>query len=173
MYESALFDQVENGFFRYSTTIDWSVPHYEKMLDEAYTQLPESVFEKHRFEIPKVVGHLQGNRTIISNFNQIASHLRRPVAHLLKYLLKELATPGAIRNGQLIVGTKIPASRFNEKIKKYAKKPILVATIGSKYTNLRREELEKANIITFAYPSVAARAVKALADYAEFIRIHG
>ena len=27
-----LFDDVEGGFFRYSTTRDWSIPHYEKML---------------------------------------------------------------------------------------------------------------------------------------------
>jgi hypothetical protein len=31
--ESALWDPVEEGFFRYSVTADWSEPHYEKMLD--------------------------------------------------------------------------------------------------------------------------------------------
>lgn len=30
--EGAMYDQVEGGFFRYSTTDDWSRPHYEKML---------------------------------------------------------------------------------------------------------------------------------------------
>lgn len=113
---------------------------YEEMLDAAYEQLPESVFEKHRFEIPNVVGHLQGNRTIISNFNQIASHLRRPPAHLLKYLLKELATPGTMRNGQLIVGTKIPASRFNEKIKKYVEEFVLCSDCGKPDTRIEVEK---------------------------------
>ena len=28
------YDHVEGGFFRYSTTQDWSVPHFEKMLDD-------------------------------------------------------------------------------------------------------------------------------------------
>ncbi len=28
------YDHVEGGFFRYSTTQDWSVPHYEKMLED-------------------------------------------------------------------------------------------------------------------------------------------
>jgi uncharacterized protein YyaL (SSP411 family) len=28
------YDQVEGGFFRYSTTEDWSVPHFEKMLED-------------------------------------------------------------------------------------------------------------------------------------------
>ena len=67
---------------------------YSKMLVEARKALPEVVFIKERFEIPKAVGHIQGNRTIISNFLQIASYLRREVNHPLKYVLKELATPG-------------------------------------------------------------------------------
>ncbi|MDQ6771624.1 MAG: DUF255 domain-containing protein [Candidatus Dormibacteraeota bacterium] len=28
------YDRVEDGFFRYSTTQDWSVPHFEKMLED-------------------------------------------------------------------------------------------------------------------------------------------
>ena len=56
---------------------------YEDLLKKARKELPESVFEKERFEIPNVRGHVQGNRTIISNFAQIAATLRRPVEHLL------------------------------------------------------------------------------------------
>jgi uncharacterized protein YyaL (SSP411 family) len=29
-----LYDRVEGGFFRYSTTADWSIPHYEKMVGD-------------------------------------------------------------------------------------------------------------------------------------------
>ncbi|WP_156945169.1 DUF255 domain-containing protein, partial [Arthrobacter sp. I3] len=32
MSRSALFDQLDGGFARYSVTADWSVPHFEKML---------------------------------------------------------------------------------------------------------------------------------------------
>jgi hypothetical protein len=32
MGRGGVYDKVEDGFFRYSTTPDWSVPHYEKML---------------------------------------------------------------------------------------------------------------------------------------------
>jgi uncharacterized protein YyaL (SSP411 family) len=34
MYSGGIFDPVEGGFFRYSTTRDWSIPHYEKMLED-------------------------------------------------------------------------------------------------------------------------------------------
>lgn len=33
MANSALFDPVQGGFFRYSTTPNWQIPHFEKMLD--------------------------------------------------------------------------------------------------------------------------------------------
>jgi uncharacterized protein YyaL (SSP411 family) len=34
MTEGKLYDQVAGGFFRYSTTSDWSAPHYEKMIGD-------------------------------------------------------------------------------------------------------------------------------------------
>jgi uncharacterized protein YyaL (SSP411 family) len=34
MASGGMYDHVEGGFFRYSTTQDWSVPHYEKMLED-------------------------------------------------------------------------------------------------------------------------------------------
>lgn len=39
MYRGGLFDRVEGGFFRYSTTEDWSIPHYEKMLGDNASQI--------------------------------------------------------------------------------------------------------------------------------------
>ena len=34
MLLGGIYDPVEGGFFRYSTTRDWSIPHYEKMLED-------------------------------------------------------------------------------------------------------------------------------------------
>jgi uncharacterized protein YyaL (SSP411 family) len=34
MAGGGMYDHVEGGFFRYSTTADWSVPHFEKMLED-------------------------------------------------------------------------------------------------------------------------------------------
>ena len=113
---------------------------YSKMLVEARKSLPEVVFIKERFEILKVVGHVQGNRTIISNFLQIASNLRREVSHLLKYVLKELATPGEIKkSGALILGTKVPASRINGKIRQYANEFVLCPECGKPDTQIVKE----------------------------------
>ena len=34
MSDGGIYDKEENGFFRYSTTKDWSTPHYEKMCED-------------------------------------------------------------------------------------------------------------------------------------------
>lgn len=34
MAEGGMYDHVEGGFFRYSTTPDWSIPHFEKMAED-------------------------------------------------------------------------------------------------------------------------------------------
>src|SRR3989338_2799113 len=114
---------------------------YKEMLENVRKNLPEVVFLKERFEIPKVLGHMQGNRTIISNFLQIASTLRRDVNHFLKYVLKELATPGEIKkSGALILGTKISASRINEKIRQYANEFVLCFECGKPDTKIEKED---------------------------------
>ena len=114
---------------------------YQKMLGEVRKGLPEIVFIKERFEIPKVLGHMQGNRTVISNFLQIASDLRRDADHFLKYVLKELATPGEIKkSGALILGTKVPASRINEKVRQFANEFVLCSECGKPDTALVKEE---------------------------------
>lgn len=114
--------------------------NYKQLLKEAQKNLPESVFEKQRFEIPKVRGHLQGNRTILSNFKQIAQILGRPPEHLLKFILKELAAPGALKPKGLLIGTKVPSTKINEKIKQYAHEYVLCRECGKPDTKIEKEE---------------------------------
>ena len=89
------------------------------MLKKVRKELPKISSKKERFEIPKVIGHIQGNRTIISNFNHIANALQRKPEHLLKYILKELATPGDLKSTGLLIGRKISSTMINGKIKQY------------------------------------------------------
>jgi translation initiation factor 2 subunit 2 len=115
------------------------VQDYQKLVEKAYKQLPETVEHEERFTIPKVRGHIQGNRTIISNFHQIATTLQRPAQHVLKYVLKELAAPGELKKNGVIFGSKMPASRINEKIEKYVEEFVLCKECRKPDTKLLRE----------------------------------
>ncbi|MFH0867786.1 MAG: translation initiation factor IF-2 subunit beta [Candidatus Woesearchaeota archaeon] len=113
---------------------------YKKLLEEVRKELPEHVFHKERFEMPKVIGHIQGNRTVISNFLQIASFLHREPENMLKYILRELATPGEIKkSGSVIIGTKVPASRINEKVRQYANSYVFCYECGKPDTKIEKE----------------------------------
>ena len=112
---------------------------YEKMLKIGRGNLPKTILKTERFEVPRVKGHIQGNKTIISNFHQIANTLRRKPEHLLKYILKELATPGDLKKNALIVGRKISASRLNEKIEQYVNLFVLCRECKKPDTKLEKE----------------------------------
>lgn len=113
---------------------------YEKILDEGLKNLPKGIKKTERFEIPKVKGHIEGNKTIIINFNQIVSVLRREPEHLLKFLLRELATPGGMEDNRLVLGRKISSSQINEKIEAYAKVFVLCKSCGKPDTNIHKED---------------------------------
>lgn len=112
---------------------------YAEMLSKAKTEVPQIQAGAERFVVPKAQGHIQGNKTIISNFLQIAQTLRRPVEHLLKYVLKELATPGEIAGTQLILGRKISSSIINEKIEKYVQSYVICKECTRPDTNMTKE----------------------------------
>lgn len=112
---------------------------YDKLLERAKKNLPEKSNFKERFEIPKVKGHIEGNKTIITNFQQIASTLRRDEKHMLKYLLRELAAPGNIDGQRLIIGRKINSAIINEKIEKYANEFVICQECGKPDTQTIKE----------------------------------
>jgi len=112
---------------------------YKELLLRGRRNLPESVLKKDRFVIPNIRGHIQGNKTVLSNFYQIADLLGREDEHFLKYILKELATPGEVKKPLLLLGRKISATRINEKIQEYANKYVICKECGKPETNLSKQ----------------------------------
>lgn len=113
---------------------------YKELLEKARKELPELSQSHDRFELPKVRGHIQGNKTVISNFPQIASSINRDVDHLLKFILKELATPGEMKNQILFIGRKVSAVMINDKIEKYVKEFVLCKECKKPDTKLIKED---------------------------------
>jgi translation initiation factor 2 subunit 2 len=113
---------------------------YDAMLERAKKLLPQDIEASDRFAIPKIKGHIEGNKTVVSNFFQIADTLGRKPEHLLKYVLKELATPGEIKKNLVIFGSKVSASRLNEKIQRYAEDFVICKECGRPDTKLLKED---------------------------------
>jgi translation initiation factor 2 subunit 2 len=112
---------------------------YKKLLDEAYTKV-KLVESGERFEIPKVKGLVEGNKTIITNFNQICSSLRRDSAHLLKFLTRELAALAVQDKDRLIFNRVLNSSFINQKIELYAKDFVICSECGKPDTEIIKQD---------------------------------
>jgi len=117
---------------------------YESMLERGKKKLPETTVSTERFVVPNVTGHLEGNKTVISNFLQIASILRRNPEHVLKYISRETAAKGEIKKQLLMFNTKLPSQKINEKIQQYVDEFVICKECGKPDTKLTKE-----GIVTF------------------------
>ena len=113
---------------------------YEQLLNEAYSKTKAIEHNGERFEIPKIEGHLEGTKTILTNIPTITSYLRRTQDHFVKYLLKELATSGTVKNNILILQRKINSQRINEKIEDYIKEFVICGQCGKPDTELLKDK---------------------------------
>ena len=114
--------------------------NYEKLLNEAYEKVKQVENNEERFEIPKIEGHFEGKKTVLVNFFQIASYLRRTPEHFQKFLLKELATSGQQEGERLILNNKIPSAKINAKIEQYVSEFVLCKECGKPDTELIKED---------------------------------
>lgn len=120
---------------------------YEKLIEEAYGKIKQSTKSGERFEIPKIEGHFQGKKTVLTNFFQIASHLRRNPLHFQKFLLKELAASGQKENDILVLNIKVPSSKINQKVKEYVDEFVLCRECKKPDTELVREPQSRVTFI--------------------------
>ena len=113
---------------------------YEKLLDEAYKKVKQIHASSDRFEIPEIRDTLEGKKTIIVNFMQIASYIRRTPEHFQKFLLKELASAGERKGERLILNVKVPQEKIKQKIEEYVKKFVLCKECKKPDTEITKED---------------------------------
>jgi translation initiation factor 2 subunit 2 len=92
---------------------------YSGLLDRAFSKLPTLSEEKSDFKIPEADSIIQGNKTLVRNFHQIADVARREAADIAKYLSKELAAPVSVDEQKITISTRVQGSVLNAKIRKY------------------------------------------------------
>ncbi len=114
--------------------------NYQNLLERAWKNLPEDVLKDGRFEIPEADVVVSGSRTLIRNFNEIATQLGRDPDHLMKFLLKELATSGEIMDNKAEFQGKFKTRIINSKIQQYTKDYVLCSECERPDTEIIKEE---------------------------------
>lgn len=113
---------------------------YEQMLEKLYSEVKPIKSTGERFEIPKVKGLIEGNKTIITNFAQLCDVIRRLKEHVAKYLFRELAAPGVIDGDRLILNRKLNSALINEKVESYVNEFVICPECKKPDTELKRED---------------------------------
>ena len=93
---------------------------YDSLLERAWKEIPESKEAVERFENPKADVLIEGNKTIVRNFDLVCSTLRRKPVEVAKFLFKEMAMPGSVQGARLILIGKSTVKLLNEKIAYYS-----------------------------------------------------
>jgi translation initiation factor 2 subunit 2 len=110
------------------------------MLKIAMEKIPKKTKTEGRFKIPEVVFEIQGNKTIIKNFQEFLSVFRRDAKHFSKFLFKELATPGYQHGNFLVLQRVISISILRKKIEDYVKEFVFCKQCNEPDTKLVRRD---------------------------------
>ncbi len=113
---------------------------YDEMLSRAKAKLPQTTGSEVLFSVPKADVWISGSRTEIRNFLDLCDVIDRKPEHMLKYLNRELATPGNMDGPRLILKGKIGPNQVNQRISDYVKEFVLCPACGRHETVLLKED---------------------------------
>lgn len=116
------------------------IPDYTTLLERAVAAFPEDTTKDIRFEVPKGQADIQGNRTFVPNFSEIASYLHREPGHLLKFLLKECGTAGNLDAHRAVFMGKITPMKLNHRVDKYVAEFVTCPECGKPDTKILKED---------------------------------
>jgi translation initiation factor 2 subunit 2 len=109
---------------------------YEELLERAYKSIPEKAVSGERFEIPKFDMFVEGNKTIIRNYQAVVEKLRRSSDLLTKFFSKELAVPISTDGGRMILHGKLMTDNVNRKLEEFTLKYVLCRECKKPDTNI-------------------------------------
>jgi len=112
---------------------------YEELLKRAMEKLPKGAEKRERFEVPKIVCEVSGNKIVLKNFGEILTILRREPSHLAKYLSKELATSVSVQGNILVFQGKVSREILQKKLDDYVKEFVYCKECGKPDTKLVKE----------------------------------
>lgn len=115
------------------------VDSYEVLLKKAYSHITGTSGDYERFNVPETRVYIEGKTTVLENFGDIASVLRREPDHLMKFLLGELGTAGKIDGPRAIFNGKFEWDLINNAIRKYTVDYVICSECGKPDTRLVKD----------------------------------
>lgn len=113
---------------------------YESLLQRGFSKIPEKAFKSSKYETPKADVTVIGSKTLVNNFKEITSRLNRAPNHVLKFMVRELATSGTVEDARASLNGKFSKEMIDELIVRYIKAYVLCSSCNKPDTKLVRED---------------------------------
>lgn len=112
---------------------------YEALLNKAYENITETSGDEGRFTVPQARVFIEGKTTVLENFSDIASVLRREQDHFMKFLLGELGTSGKIDGNRAVFNGKFEIDQIRTLVEKYTEDYVICSECGKPDTRLVKD----------------------------------
>lgn len=113
---------------------------YEALLERGLSKIPEKAIKSSKYETPQAETSVIGAKTVIYNFKEMAEKLNRNPNHMLKFMVRELATSGSLEDSRASLQGRFTKESLDELVVKYVKAYVLCASCNKPDTKLVREE---------------------------------
>ena len=111
--------------------------NYEDLLRRAQKSVSQVGVED-RFTLPTAELMIEGSKTIIKNFSDIADTLRRDQDHIFKFFLKALAVPGEIKGNRASFTGSFTQRQMDNRIREYARLFVICYSCGKPDTHIKK-----------------------------------
>jgi translation initiation factor 2 subunit 2 len=112
---------------------------YSELLERVLSSTPPQRPSR-RLEVPLVQSFNEGMKTMINNLDKIAQILMRDRDHLLKYMVKRLATSGSRVDEKIIQKGKFKKDQLNAVVEEYMKDYVFCPVCNQPDTALTKEK---------------------------------
>jgi len=114
--------------------------NYEALLTRLYSKLPPKRSMR-AYDLPVLQIEYVGTHTIVRNFAEACDRLRREPRIVMRFMLRELAMPGAVDDkGQLVIYRKVAPHTIQQLFTRFIETYVKCPTCGSYDTVLERRK---------------------------------
>ena len=112
---------------------------YRALLDRARETLPPVQVGTDRFQVPDPDVMTDGKNTVIRNFQEICTVLRREPEHVMTHLARELGCPGVLDLPRGVLKSRVAKEALLTKIRDYTEKYVICSECKRPDTHLVKE----------------------------------
>lgn len=112
---------------------------YGKLLERARKDLPEELTLDSRWAVPDIDIMYEGRTTILRNWKDIYTTLRRDANHVLSYLLREIGTAGDGDADRVVFNGKLAEKQITDRINAYVDTYVMCGECHRPDTHLTKD----------------------------------